>query len=84
MGDAYFLHQIKHNGTSGAWDKGIVVKDSGTSEENYDSAKQGFHAYLGAYAYGHDQNTDYVACYITNIDGAILLSEVDNRIPVEE
>lgn len=70
MARAFFLHQIKHR-TSGTWDKGIVVKDSGeTDAENLDAAKQGYHAYLGAYAYGHDPETDYVACYITNEDAA--------------
>ena len=48
----FFLHQIKH--TNNAYDKGIVVKDS------LEAAKQGYHAYLGAYAYGHDANTDYL------------------------
>ena len=82
MGEAYFLHQIKR--TNGAYDKGIVVKTGGTTAENFAAAKQGYHAYLGAYGYGHDANTDYVACYITNMDGAVVLSEIDNRIVVEE
>ena len=78
MNETFFLHQIKH--TNGAWDKGIVVKTGGTAADNYDAAKQGYHAYLGAYGYGHDANTDYVACYITNTDGAVVMSEVDNRM----
>lgn len=82
MNEAYFLHQIKR--TNGAYDKGIVVKADGTAAENFAAAKQGYHAYLGAYAYGHDANTDYVACYITNTDGAVVMSEVDNRMIVEE
>lgn len=66
--NVYFLHQCKH--TNGAWDKGIVVKDSdATAKENYEAALQSYHAYLGAYAYGHDQNTDYVACYIVDMEG---------------
>ena len=55
--DKFFLHQIKR--TNGVIEKGIVVKDS------YADAKQGYHAYLGAYAYGHDAATDYVQCSIT-------------------
>lgn len=82
MNDTYFLHQIKH--TNGTWDKGIVVKTGGTAQGNYDAAKQGYHAYLGAYAYGHDANTDYVSCHITNMDGAVVMCETDNRIPPEE
>lgn len=62
-----FLHQIKH--TSGNWDKGIVVKDT------FEAAKQGYHAYLGAYAYGQHQDTDYVQCAITDIGGMVLMQE---------
>lgn len=71
----FFLHQIKH--TNNAYDKGIVVKDS------LEAAKQGYHAYLGAYAYGHDQNTDFVSCFISNDDGAVLLNEMWNVIVSE-
>lgn len=68
MANAYFLHQIKH--TSGNWEKGIVVKSTGaTAKDNYDAALQGYHAYLGAYAYGHDANTDYVFCEISDEQG---------------
>lgn len=74
--DKYFLTQIKH--TNGTFEKGVVVKDT----EN--DARQSFHAYLGAYGYGHDANTDYVAVYITNMDGAVIASCVDNRITEEE
>lgn len=63
----FFLHQIKHS--NGSFDKGIVVKDS------YDAAKQGYHAYLGAYAYGNDSNTDFVSVEITDQTGARLMSE---------
>lgn len=67
MENKYFLHQIKRN--NGTIDKGIVVKDS------FEAAKQGYHAYLGAYAYGQDPNTDYVQCIITGTSGSVLLSE---------
>lgn len=60
MARTFFLHQAKHNKTGG-WDKGIVIKEGkDTDQENYGDALQGYHAYLGAYAYGHDANTDYV------------------------
>lgn len=73
--NTFFLHQIKH--TNGKFDKGIVVMSGGTSEENFAAAKQGYHAYLGAYAYDHDHdhNTDYVSCMITDLSGAVLLGE---------
>ena len=70
MAEKHFLHQIKC--TSGTFSKGIVVANS------FDDAKQGFHAYLGAYAYGHEQNTDFVSCMITNMSGAILMTETWN------
>lgn len=69
--NTFFLHQIKR--TNGTIDKGIVVKDVGTSEENFAAAKQGYHAYLGAYAYGHDPNTDYVQCMITDMSGRVIV-----------
>lgn len=72
----WFLHQIKHN--KSGWDKGIVVKDS------FESAKQGYHAYLGAYAYGQDKDTDYVQCEITDMSGLRLLGETWIPIPVSE
>ena len=63
----FFLHQIKR--TNGTIEKGIVVKDT------YDGAKQGYHAYLGAYAYGNNTETDFVSCMITDMTGMILMSE---------
>ena len=72
----FFLHQIKH--TSGNYDKGIVVK------ETLDAAKQSYHAYLGAYAYDHDVNTDFVSVMITNEDGAVLLNETWKAVPEPE
>ena len=71
--NTFFLHQIKR--TNGIFDKGIVVKSGGTSEENFAAAKQGYHAYLGAYAYDHDVNTDYVSCHITDMSGVVLMTE---------
>lgn len=67
MGNQFFLHQIKR--TAGTIDKGIVVKDS------YDGAKQSYHAYLGAYAYGNNADTDFVSCMITDMSGMVLMTE---------
>ena len=63
----FFLHQIKK--TSDTYSKGIVIN------ETMDAARQGYHAYLGAYAYGHDANTDFVSCMISNDNGAVLMNE---------
>lgn len=67
MDNKYFLHQIKR--TNGTIDKGIVVKDT------FEAAQQSYHAYLGAYAYGQNIDTDYVSCEITDIYGTQLINE---------
>ena len=76
MDNKFFLHQIKR--TNETFSKGIVIADS------FDAAKQGYHAYLGAYAYGHEQNTDFVSCMITDMTGTVLLKEIWNRMNVPE
>ena len=63
----FFLHQIKH--TNDNYDKGIVVK------ETFEAAKQGYHAYLGAYAYGQQAQTDFVSVMITDELGTQLMGE---------
>ena len=65
--NTFFLHQIKRTGSN--VDKGIVVKDT------YEQAKQGYHAYLGAYAYGQNADTDFVSCMITDMSGTVLMRE---------
>jgi len=86
--EVFFLHRIRHswNGSTWVWDKGIEVKDS-ASEDNYEAAKQAYHAYLGAYAYGHDKDaesgdlkTDYVDCEITDLGGRRLMWEVWDKL----
>ena len=67
MENKYFLHQIKR--TDGTFDKGIVVKDT------FEAAKQSYHAYLGAYAYGQNAGTDFVSCVITDMNGVFLMDE---------
>lgn len=64
----FFMHRIKRS-TSGTFDKGIEVKDT------YEAAKQSYHAYLGAYAYGENADTDYVQCEITDATGATMMKE---------
>ena len=67
MENKFFLHEVKR--TNGTFSKGIVIADT------YDAAKQGYHAYLGAYAYGHESGTDFVQAMITDMSGATLLQE---------
>ena len=71
MENKYFLVQIKR--TNGTYEKGVVVKDT------LDAARQSYHAYLGAYGYGKDANTDYVACYIFGDNGANYDMMIDDR-----
>ena len=72
----FFLTQVKR--TNGVYEKGVVVKNT------LDDALQSFHAYFGAYGYNHDPNTDYVQCLISDMTGAVVKSEVDNRIPISQ
>lgn len=65
MKETYFLHQVKK--TKGEYDKGIVVKES------LSSAKQSYHAYLGAYAYGNNSDTTYVSACITDYYGRVVV-----------
>ena len=67
MNEKFFMHRIKR--TSGTFDKGIEVKDS------YEAAKQSYHAYMGAYAYGNSAGTDFVSCMITDMTGTVLMDE---------
>jgi hypothetical protein len=78
MYNKFFLHQIKHNTSNNNWDKGIVVKDT------LDSAKQGYHAYLGAYAYGNNPDTDYVQCFVTDSFGAVISELKETWIAPEQ
>lgn len=64
MENKFFLHQIKR--TNGNYEKGIVVKDT------FEAAKQSYHAYLGAYAYGNNAETDYVSAMITDKYGNVV------------
>ncbi len=75
MENKFFLVQIKR--TNGNYEKGVVVKES------EDAARQSYHAYLGAYGYGHDAATDYVSVAIMNMSGAVIANCVDNRIAEE-
>jgi hypothetical protein len=68
----FFMHRIKHDSTKegpAAWDKGIEVH---AAEGN---AKQSYHAYLGAYGYGHNADIDFVSCEITDSMGRIRMAE---------
>lgn len=73
--EKYFLTQIKIN-AEGTVEKGVVVKDT------LNAARQSFHAYLGAYGYGQAPNIIYVQCLITDMNGRVTDSIVDDRTVV--
>lgn len=64
MEQKFFHQRIKHDANADAWDKGVEIHDS------LEAALGAYHAYLGAYAYGRSQTTDYVSCEITDLYGA--------------
>lgn len=76
MEEKYFLVQIQRK--AGVYTKGVVVKDT------LDAARQSFHAYLGAYAYGQTEGVDYVQCMVIDMAGRVHDSIVDDRIPRPE
>lgn len=71
MTNQFYIHEIRGKNNEIA-NKGVVVSAT------YDDARQGFHAYLGAYAYGHDEGSDFVSCMITDKTGAVLMAETWN------
>ena len=69
---AFFMHRIKHDSSkegNAAWDKGVEV------HATLEIARQSYHAYLGAYAYGHEENIDFVSCEITDALGNRIITE---------
>lgn len=76
MENKFFMHRIKL--ANGVFDKGIEVKDT------LDAAKQSYHAYLGAYAYGKDAGTDFVSCMITDLLSGNLVLEEESWVRTEQ
>ncbi len=71
MENQFYIHEIRGKNNE-ITNKGIVVAAT------YDAAKQGYHAYLGAYAYGNNPDTDFVSCMISDKTGAVLMDETWN------
>ena len=68
MDVVYFLSQAKRK--NGTFEKGLVV------HQTADAARQGFHAYLSAYGYGHEQGTDYCYAAVNDSNGAVVETPV--------
>ena len=69
--EKYFLVQVKH--TNNVWEKGVVIKNTLVR------ARQSYHAYLDAYGYEHDSQTDYVAVQIFSDNGGTYDMTIDDR-----
>ena len=67
MENKFFMTRIKR--TSKAFDKGCEVHDT------LDSAKGAYYAYLGAYGYGREANTDFCSVIISDMTGTIIAKE---------
>lgn len=84
----YFMGRIKRT-VDGTWDKGIEIKqaEADTQQKADDLAKdmayQSFYAYLGAYAYGKQENVDYVHVSISNLAGLEIDAKTWNKISDE-
>lgn len=77
MEDFVFLARAKRNAETGAIEKGLEVRTS------IDDARQGFHAYMAAYAYGHDQTVDKVWCLVFDQSNIVRIGEVWEKTAVE-
>lgn len=56
----------------------------GTTHETMNDAKHRFHSLMNAYAYGANENFDYVRCSIVDDQSGELMLEIDDRRPVAE
>ncbi len=65
----FFFHHIRR--TNGTIDKQIDIC------ETFDEAKHGFRSFMGNYAYGNRQDTDFVSAMITDKSGNAIDPYVD-------
>ena len=73
----YFVHKILRKVSDGTYNV------EGTEHETENDAKHRFHSVMNAYAYGANENYDYVCCSVENDIGGELMKEIDDRRPVE-
>ena len=64
-----FLARIKRTEATGAYEKGLEVRNS------VDDAMQGFHAYMAAYGYDHDATVDFCQCMVFTKNNIVLKAE---------
>lgn len=63
--------------------EGSPVLD-GFSQDTLENAKHQFHQIMTTYAYGANENYNYVMCEIKATDGRTVMLEVDDRRPAPE
>lgn len=72
-----YLVIFERKNIDGTWANNV------TPYNTYNDAVHQFHGLLSSYGYGNNPSYNYVACFIQTLDGAIIKSEVDNRINEE-
>ena len=77
MDNKVFMARAKRIEATGAYDKGLEVRN------DLDDAKQGFHAYMAAYAYGHDPTVDFAQCMVFTKNNVMVMAETWEK-PVPE
>lgn len=74
----YFVYKILRKVSDGTFNI------EGTSHVTEDEAKHRFHSLMNAYAYGANENFDYVLCSVENDIGSEIMKEIDDRRPIEQ
>lgn len=67
MENKFFLTRIRR--TSNVFDKGVEVHDT------LESAKGAYYAYLGAFGYGRNEDTDFCSAIISDMTGAVIIKD---------
>ena len=78
MNEKYIVFRVLRKVSDGSY---II---DGSTKDSLNEAKHHFHSVMNTYAYGTNENYDYVMCMIQNTAGLILMTEVDNRISAPE
>lgn len=71
--ETYFVFRILRKVSDGTF---II---DGTTHATENEAKHHFHSVMNTYAYGANENYDFVWCSVQNSSGGELIREIDNR-----
>lgn len=80
MNTTYFVFRILRRVSDGTF---II---DGTTHATENEAKHHYHTVMNTYAYGINENYDYICCSVQNDQGGELMREIDDRrpLPVQE